>query len=130
MSIFSKKNRKWTILSLVVIAIAFFGFRHWRAKKRAALPQGVASGNGRLEAQLVDSSAKEPLRVKAVLVSEGDLVKPGQVVVQLDTITLDSELAEALAGVAAAQEQLAVANAAIAESQSKIELSRIEAARA
>src|SRR5262245_330948 len=103
--IFSKKNRKWTLLTLALVAGAFFGFRYWRAK-RSALPAGIASGNGRIEAQLVDASAKEPLRVKEVLVDEGDLVKPGQVLVRLDTVTLEAELAEAEATVAGAREQV------------------------
>jgi HlyD family secretion protein len=128
--IFSKKNRKWIYLGVAALAVlAFFGYRRWQAK-RNALPSGIASGNGRLETQLVDASAKEPLRVKEVLVSEGDLVKPGQVLVKLDTVTLDAELAEAQAGVAAAQEQLAVAQAAIASRKSQIELAQIEEDRA
>ena len=44
----------------------------------SALPEGIASGNGRIEAKLVDVAAKEPLRVKEILVDEGALVKPGR----------------------------------------------------
>ena len=69
-------------------------------KQRNALPEGIVSGNGRIEGKLVDVSAKEPLRVKEVLVDEGALVKPGQVLVRLDTVTLEAELAEAKAAVA------------------------------
>ena len=47
-----------------------------------------------LEAKLSDASAKEALRVKDVLVDEGDLVRPGQVLVRLDTSTIDEELAK------------------------------------
>ena len=83
---------------------AFLGFKYWKARQ-SALPKGIASGNGRLEAKLVDVAAKEPLRVKEILVDEGDLVKPGQVVVQMDTVTLEAELAEAKQKVAAAQER-------------------------
>ncbi|HEY3352179.1 MAG TPA: efflux RND transporter periplasmic adaptor subunit [Polyangia bacterium] len=67
---------------------------------------------------------------KQLLVEEGALVKPGQVLVRLDTVTLDAELAEAQASVAAAQEHLAFSRAAIIKQKSEIELSRIEVERA
>jgi HlyD family secretion protein len=94
-----KKSFKWLIIVLVAVALAgFLGYKYWESQ-RFALPDGIASGNGRLEAKLVDVSAKESLRVKEILVNEGDLVQPGQVVVQMDTSTLNSELNEAKAKV-------------------------------
>ena len=125
---FAKPYRKWTVIVLAVLVAGFFGFRYLRAR-RNALPKGIASGNGRIEAKQVDVAAKLPLRVAQVLAAEGDLVKPGQVVVKMDTTTLEAELAEAKAGLAAAQEQLAVANAAITKKKSEIELAKIEKAR-
>jgi HlyD family secretion protein len=123
-----KKTLKW-IVGLVALAIvAFIGFRYWKGKQ-AALPEGIVSGNGRIEAKLVDVAAKEPLRVKQVLVNEGDLVKPGQVLVQLDTVTLESSLNEANQSVAVAEERLAGAKAAIAKQKSEIELATIELER-
>src|SRR6478736_839436 len=109
---FSKKNRKWTLGIVVLLVAAFFGVRYLRARKYA-LPKGIASGNGRIESKAVDVAAKIPLRVKEVLVAEGDLVKRGQIVARMDTITLDAELAEAEAALAGAREQLAVANSSI-----------------
>ena len=97
----SKRALKWIIASAVVAVAAFIGFKYWKSKK-SALPEGIVQGNGRLEAKLVDVAAKEPLRVQEVLVDEGALVKPGQVLVRLDTTTLEAELAEANASVAAA----------------------------
>ncbi len=125
----SKKARRWTIIGVVAVAVlAFFGVRYWKARK-TALPAGIASGNGRIEAKEVDIASKLPLKVKEVMVNEGDLVKPGQIVAQMDTITLDAELAEANQKVAAAREQLAVAKAAIVKSKAQIELARIEKLR-
>jgi HlyD family secretion protein len=125
---FSKQNRKWTIAVVAVLLVAFFGVRYLRGR-RYAVPKGIAWGNGRIESRQVDIAAKLPLRVKEVLVAEGDLVKPGQVVVRMDTVTLDAELAEAKAGLAAAQEQLAVANAAIVKRRGENELAKIEKLR-
>ena len=99
------------------------------AKPPAPPAETIHSPLDRLEAQLVDISAKEPLRVKEVLVDEGDLVRPGQVLVRLDTVTLDAQLAEANAQVTAAQEKLAVAEAAIRKTKSQIQLATIEADR-
>jgi HlyD family secretion protein len=124
----SKKALKWIIGAIAVAVVAFIGFRYWKGKQ-AALPEGIVSGNGRIEAKLVDMAAKEPLRVKKILVEEGDLVRPGQLLVQLDTITLEANLAEANASVAAAQERLALAEASIAKQKSEIELATIELER-
>jgi HlyD family secretion protein len=125
----SKKFLMWIFLAAAVAGVAFLGYRYWKVQQ-SSLPKGFASGNGRLEAKLVDVAAKEPLRVKEILVDEGDLVKPGQVLVQLDTITLDAELATAKANVAAAQERLAIANASIVRAKSEIDLAKIEVERA
>jgi HlyD family secretion protein len=95
-------------------------------KRKNALPEGIASGNGRIEAKLVDVAAREPLRVKEILVDEGALVKPGQVLVKLDTTTIDSQLAEANANVQAAEEKLAVARANIVKQKSEIDLADVE----
>src|SRR6476661_430226 len=117
----SKRGWKWIGIGAAIVIVAFFGVRY-AIKRHNRLPEGIASGNGRIEAKLVDVTAKEPLRVKQILVDEGALVKPGQVLVKLDTDTLDSQLAEARANVDAAQEKLAVAKANIAKQKSEIQL--------
>jgi HlyD family secretion protein len=124
----SKRALKWIVGVVAVAAIAVIGFRFWKAKQ-SALPEGIASGNGRLEANLVDVAAKEPLRVKEILVDEGTLVTPGQVLARLDTMTLEAELDAAKASVAAAQERLAVANASITKQKSEIDLADTEVRR-
>jgi HlyD family secretion protein len=123
----SKKVRRIVVLVAIVV-VAFFGYKYWK-DSQSKLPKGIASGNGRIEAKLADVSAKEPLRVKEILVEEGDLTQPGQVLVRLDTVTLDAELTEANAKVAAANERLAVAQAAITKSKSQIQLAKIEQER-
>ena len=80
------------------MVVAFIGYKFWKSQQ-FALPKGIASGNGRIEAKLVDVTAKESLRVKEILVKEGDLVEPSQVLVRMDTVTLESQLAEAKAKV-------------------------------
>lgn len=122
-------KRTLAIIALVVVAAAaFFGYRYWKSTQ-GAVPKGIVWGNGRIEAKLADASAKEPLRVKEVLVNEGDLVRPGQVLVKLDTTTLNAQLAEAEANVLAAHEKIAESQATIVRRRSEIELARIEEAR-
>ncbi len=123
------KYRNWIIGAVAILAIGFFGWKYWQDQKAGELPPGIASGNGRIEARLADVSAKEPLRVKEVRVQEGDLVRPGQVVVLMDTVTLEAQMAEAQARVQAAKEQIAVVNASIAKRKSEIELADIEVDR-
>jgi HlyD family secretion protein len=124
----SKRALTWTVGAVVAAVVAFIGLRYWNSAK-SKLPDGIVSGNGRLEGKLVDIAAKEPLRVKEVLVDEGAIVKPGQVLVRLDTVTLDADLAEANASVAAAQESLAVTTASITKQQSEIDLAVVEVDR-
>jgi HlyD family secretion protein len=124
----SKRALKWIGAGVVVAIAAFVGIHFWQ-KKKNALPEGIASGNGRIEGKLVDVAAKEPLRVKQLLVDEGALVTPGQVLARLDTVTLDAELASAKASIDQAEERLAFANASIVKQKSEINLATIESER-
>jgi HlyD family secretion protein len=145
----SKFSKKWIFIAIVLVVGGVLGYKYWKSTQ-SALPAGIVSGNGRIEAKLSDASAKEPLRVKEVMVDEGDLVRPGQVLVRLDTLTLEEELAKNEAAVATAREQFAAAktaiatahaniaaanativsaNAAVEQKQSDIQLAQIEAER-
>jgi HlyD family secretion protein len=123
----SRKYVMWIVLAAIA-AGGFFGYQYWR-ELQSALPKGIASGNGRIEAKLVDIAAKEALRVKEILVDEGALVKPGEVLVRMDTATLESQLAETRLNVAATLQKEAIAKAAIARSKAQIELAKIEVKR-
>ena len=123
-----KKSLRLMIFAAVVAAAGVFGYQYWQQTK-SALPKGIASGNGRIEAKLVDIVAKEPLRVKEIRVDEGALVHPGEVLVVLDTATLEAQLAEAKLNVAATQEKEAGAKASITKRKAEIELAKIEVKR-
>lgn len=125
----TKQNTRLIIIGIIIIVAGFLGYKYW-SSRRFALPDGFAYGNGRVEAKRVDIVAKEPLRLKEILVDEGDLVKPGQVLVKLDTVTLEAELAESKANVLAAQERLAITESAIVRKKSEVELAKIEVERA
>src|ERR1700751_6396526 len=115
----SKSSKKWIVIAIVLVIGGILGYKYWKSTQ-AALPAGIAAGNGRIEAKLADASAKEPLRVKEVLVDEGDLVKPGQVLVRLDTVTIEAEMAKNEAAVATAREEFTAAKGAISTANADI----------
>ena len=122
----SKKALKWIVLAAVaVIAAGVLGYEYWKMKKNA-VPAGIAYGNGRVEAKLVDAVAKDALRVKEILVDEGDLVKPGQVLVRLDANTFEAQLAEANMKVATAEQNVASAKFAVVKQKSIVANAQIE----
>jgi HlyD family secretion protein len=100
-----KKSLNKIILLVAVVVVAFIGYKVWKSQQ-FALPKGIASGNGRIESTQVNISPKESLRVKEILAKEGDLVQRDQVVVRMDTSTLESQLTEAKAKVEFAKVEL------------------------
>jgi len=122
------KNALFWIVAALIGVGGYLGYQHWRAAQ-SALPPGIASGNGRIEAKLVDIAPKESLRVKEIRVDEGDLVRPGEVVVLMDTATLQAQLAEAKLNVAATEEKVAISKATIERRKAEIELAKVEVKR-
>lgn len=89
-----KARKNWLILGLVVLALAG-GYYAWQNLDRNALPAGIASGNGRIEAVEIDISTKTPGRIKEIMVDEGDFVTAGQVLAQMDTVQLEAHKRQA-----------------------------------
>jgi HlyD family secretion protein len=115
----------------VVVLLALAGgawrfYQHYQTK----MPDYLASGNGRVESEMVHVAAKSAGRVIDVLVDEGDMVQPQQVLAHLDTDELNARLAAAKAGVAAAQEGVVEAQAQIVESESRLKFATKELERA
>lgn len=124
---------KKVIVWAIILAGAAFGgysvYQKWYAGQDR-LPPGIASGNGRVEAKLVDVAAKEPLRIQEILVNEGKLVEKGQVLARLDTATLNAELAEAVSNVATAQQRGEITKSTIGKKKSESELAEVNYQRA
>jgi HlyD family secretion protein len=115
----------WVLLLALLAGGGVLAWQAWQARL-AALPPGIASGNGRVESVQVDVTTKEPGRVAKVLVREGDMVHAGQVVAKMDTVTLEAELARAEATVAEQEAKATEVDAAIAKADSQLKLDQVE----
>jgi HlyD family secretion protein len=118
----------WVLLLAFVAGGGVLAWQAWQTWA-AALPPGIASGNGRVESVQVDVTTKEPGRVLTILVHEGDIVRPGQIVAKMDTVTMEAELARAEATVAEQEAKLFEVEAAIAKADSQLKLDEIEFGR-
>ena len=105
-----------------VIAGGYFGWQWWLTQKTDPLPQGIAFGNGRLEAVQVDIAAKYAGRVHKVLAHEGDRVEKGQLLVRMDTLELQAALAQAEAHLAETEQAIAQSEAILLERESELRL--------
>ena len=69
----------------------------------ASALQGIATGNGRIEAVEIDIAARTAGRLVDVIVKEGDFVNVGQVVARMDIEQLNAQKREAVAQLTRAQ---------------------------
>jgi HlyD family secretion protein len=100
-----------------VLAAGYLGWRYFAAQASANLLQI----SGRIEADETDIGAKTGGRVTAILVQEGDQVKAGQVVAEMEDLEVDAQLQGAAAQVSAARQEAAQAKLNIAVADSRIQ---------
>ncbi|MGI8932589.1 MAG: biotin/lipoyl-binding protein, partial [Phormidesmis sp.] len=111
-----KKLRLLIPLGLLIVA-AGFGIRYWLTRP----DDSAIELSGRLESYESDLGAKVGGKVKSVAVREGDRVKQGQVVAQLDDQELRAQLEAAKAKVNAAQQQVTQAGLQIEVVESQVQ---------
>jgi HlyD family secretion protein len=122
-------RRRWRriAIALLVFAIgAAGGAIYWLKYSQPELPPGIASGNGRLEADELDIATKFAGRITQLFVDEGDPVGADQIVARMDTRDLEASLAKAQAQVEQAQHALDEAHANVAQQQSQLLLAQQE----
>ncbi len=95
------------------------GFWGWTFLHPAGFGPGFASGNGRIEATEIDIAAKLAARIGQVEVDEGDFVQPGEVLVYMDTASLEAQRAQAVAEVRQAETAILTARAVVAQRESE-----------
>ncbi|MEP0176951.1 MAG: biotin/lipoyl-binding protein [Paraglaciecola sp.] len=120
---------KKLLVAVIVTGVAIVVWQVWQKMQEPSVPDGIAFGNGRIEAVQTDISTKIAGRVDAILVQEGDLVEAGQIVASIETSQLRAKLLQARAAVASAESLVASAQAAIAQSQAQQVLAEQELAR-
>src|SRR4051794_10825062 len=98
----AKSTKPWLIVAAIVV-LAGIGYYAWRTFANPGLPEGIASGNGRIEATEIDVAAKIPGRIGEILVREGDFVTVGQVLVHMNTDQLEAKRRQAQAELRRAQ---------------------------
>lgn len=110
----------WILGVALIGAVLYFTY----AKNGEELPDGIASGNGRIETTQVDITTKLSGRTAAVFVQEGDIVEKGELLAALDTKELDAKLHEAQANLEQAKQNREYAEAIVKQRRSELEFAR------
>jgi HlyD family secretion protein len=90
----TKRTRLWLFGGVALVALGAAAYGYWWLRQ-PRLPEGFASGNGRIEATEYDIATKRAGRVEEVRVREGDLVEKDQVLAQMDIDELTAQRSEA-----------------------------------
>jgi len=111
----TKKVLVIVVIVIAVVAVGWYTYHRYRVEQAMKYPK-FYSGNGRLEATEVYVSAKNGGRIEQIFVKEGDLVRKGDKLVQMQTDTLEAELKSVKAEIVMAeatikQKEIALTNA-------------------
>ena len=117
-------------LALAVVAGGAGAALYWWQHSRSQLPPGIASGNGRIEADEIDIATKFAGRIAEILADQGDMVKAGQVVARMDTRDLAASLKKSEAQVQQAQRAIEEADANLVQQTTQVLLAQQEFDRA
>jgi HlyD family secretion protein len=120
----------WAALALALCGGGAGGAYYWWLGHHAQLPPGIASGNGRIEADEIDIDTKFAGRIAEILADEGDMLKAGQVVARMDTQDIAASLKKSEAQVQGARRAVDEATANVAQLTSQVLLAQQEMDRA
>ena len=117
---------RWLKSSLLVAAIliAASGAGYWWLHRAPGLPSGIASGNGRLEADEIDIDAKFAGRIAKLNVDEGDVVEASQTVALMDSQDLEASLGKHEALVLQAEQTVRQSTATLAQQRTQVLFAR------
>ncbi|HEY9038970.1 MAG TPA: HlyD family efflux transporter periplasmic adaptor subunit [Roseovarius sp.] len=114
----SKSNiRKFAPWIILVAAIA--GYFGWAQLQAPDLPDGFAAANGRIEATEIDIAALTGGRIAEITAAEGDFVKQGDVLVQIDVVQLNAQRRQAEAQLRRAEIGVETAGALVAQAEAQ-----------
>jgi HlyD family secretion protein len=123
-----RRSRRWRWIAVAVLlaAGAAGGGIYWKYFSAPPWPLGIVFSNGRVEAEEIDIDAKFAERVAQLLVDEGDVVSPGQIVARMDIRDVQASLNRAEAQVLEAQETLDEAKANVSDTTAQLKLAKQE----
>jgi HlyD family secretion protein len=116
------------VVALLILAAAGAGAAWWLTRP-PAIPASIAVANGRLEMDELDIQTKFAGRIASVMVDEGDVVRAGDVLAQMDVSDLQAQLARANDDMTQAQHAVAVARMDLEQAKSAQALAEAEIAR-
>lgn len=106
-------------IPLVLLLVLAGGYYLWSRAQTSDLPDGFASGNGRIEATEVDISALTGGRIAEITAAEGDFVKTGDLLVQMDVVQMNAQKRQAEAQLRRAQIGVDTAGALVAQAEAQ-----------
>lgn len=127
----TKSTRSLILLAFVALA-GFGGYYAWSWAQTPRFPEGIAAGNGRIEATEIDISALTGGRISKIHPAEGDFVKAGDVLVQMDVVQLNAQKRQAEAQLRRAEIGVEAAKAVVtqAEAQQRAAQATVDQAQA
>ncbi|WP_333683848.1 HlyD family secretion protein [Pontibaca methylaminivorans] len=107
------------ILPVIMLVVALAGYYGWTRMQAPGLPEGFAAGNGRIEATEIDVAALTGGRIADITVAEGDFVRAGDVLVQMDLAQLNAQKRQAEAQLSRARIGVETAQALVTQAQAQ-----------
>ena len=124
------RKKKQILLTLALSAIIAASAYYYTIFQADNDLEGIAYGNGRIEAQSIDIATRHGGRVLSVPVEEGQMVEAGDIIAELDLSDLAASLAGAEANVRASIQKKDAAASTVAQAESARMLADKEFARA
>ena len=109
-------KRPGTRIALVAVVVAAAALAWWMLRPKR-LPPGFAKANGRIEATEIDISPKLTARIREIRAHEGDFVTAREVLVVMDTDSLQAQRKEAEADAQRALSNIDTANSKVKEAE-------------
>ena len=103
--------KKITIAGFIVV-LGLVAYLIWKNMNKPDT-DALVSGNGRIEATEINVSSKLSGQLEEILVKEGDLVEPGQILARVKISALEAQLRELEAQQRQAQDAIATAEAQV-----------------
>lgn len=111
--------KKWLSIATPVLVLAGLSVFIWLNFSGNNSLEGFVSANGRIEAVEIDIATKTPGRVQEILAREGDFVRAGEVLAQMDTEVLEAQHRQTEAQLKQAQSAVVTARSRLTQRKSE-----------